>query len=198
MVCVPQGSFYFSWFLQQEGSLGGSGPCLQTYCIENHLAVTPHLNSLEAKQKQSECHLSAAKRTVLSPDARCLQQKGEIQLLTATILTSKLLSLPLCVSEYWNISSWRGGHVLHWPTAYGCTGPQLMLELLLGEEMVERKTNKMHQKTKHKTPWRLCIFKKPLFWKEKYLFTKSYYLQLHFYLHYFVSSEQGAALNAKS
>lgn len=38
-------------------------------------------------------------RCCRSPGATCLRQKGAIQSLTETILTSKLLSLPLCMTE---------------------------------------------------------------------------------------------------
>lgn len=37
-------------------------------------------------------------RCCQSPGATCLQQKGAIQSLTETILTSKLLSLPVCMT----------------------------------------------------------------------------------------------------
>lgn len=72
-----------------------------------------------------------------------------------------------------------------------------MLELFLAEKWCKgTQTNKMH--TKNQTQKKLRGLQETSAVKRKIFIAESYYLQLHSYPHCFVSSEEGAALNAKS
>lgn len=104
-----------------------------------------------------------------SPEPWCKMSptEGEIQLLTATILTSKLLSLPVCVtgmevSALQEMGMYCSAH---------CLLVHARIAFSWGNDV--KKNRKKCTKKPNTKPWRLCIFKKLLLWKEKYLLLKT-------------------------
>lgn len=74
-----------------------------------------------------------------------------------------------------------------------------MLELFLAEERYKKNPTKQNPPKKPPQNTMKIMYLQETSAVKKLLFiTESHYLQLHSYHHYFVSSEQGAALNAKS
>lgn len=99
---VTQGfSFYFSfWFMEHGSSSGGSGPYSSMSEEQCSFVVTPPLSSLEAKEKEDDCKLSAAEGQSVcqSPDTACFRVCAlvpEEAILCARVLIQCILEVVL-------------------------------------------------------------------------------------------------------
>ncbi|EOB03135.1 hypothetical protein Anapl_05577 [Anas platyrhynchos] len=105
-------SFYFSfWFMEHGSSSGGSGPYSSMSEEQCSFVVTPHLSSLEAKEKEDDCKLSAAEGQSVcqSPDTACFRVCAlvpEEAILCARVLIQCILEVVLwsLKKQFWNRS----------------------------------------------------------------------------------------------